>query len=96
MFETTLTASRPQRDGTRRLAALPAAVAVHALALGVVAVGQLWAVDPVHDIVLVPPLVVHLSAAGRRGRHAGSAVRATAAQTRVPPAAGRYSRSSCR
>ena len=60
MFETTLTASRPQRDRRHRLAALPAAVAVHALALGVVAVGQLWAVDPVHDVVLVPPLVVHL------------------------------------
>jgi hypothetical protein len=60
MFETTLAASRPQRDGTRRLAALPAAVAVHALALGVISVGQLWAVDPVRDVVLVPPLVVHL------------------------------------
>jgi protein TonB len=60
MFETTLTASRSQRDGTRRLAALPAAVAVHALALGVISVGQLWAVDPVRDVVLVPPLVVHL------------------------------------
>jgi protein TonB len=60
MFETTLTASRPRRDGACRLAALPAAVAAHALVLGAVAVGQLWAVDPVRDVVLVPPLVVHL------------------------------------
>jgi protein TonB len=84
MFETTLTASRPQRDGTRRLAALPAAVVAHALALGVMAVGQLWAVDPVHDIILVPPLVVHLSPplGGGNGTPARRSA-GRAAQTRV-------------
>jgi protein TonB len=84
MFETTLAASRPQRDGTRRLAALPAAVAVHALALGVMAVGQVWAVDPVRDVVLVPPLVVHLPVPLGSGN--GSPARRNAgraAQTRV-------------
>ena len=85
MFETTLTASNPHREGRHRLAALPAALAVHALALGVVAVGQLWAVDSVHDVVLVPPLVVHLSPPlgggdGTPGRRSGQ----RAGQTRVP------------
>jgi protein TonB len=84
MFETTLTASRPQRDGTRRLAALPAAVAVHALALGAVAVGQLWGVEPVRDVVLVPPLVVHLSPPlGGGDGHPGRKNAGRAAQVRL-------------
>jgi len=60
MFDTTLTASRVSLDARRRFVALAAAVAVHALVVGFVTVGQLWAVDPVREYVVVPPLVVHL------------------------------------
>jgi len=49
MFDTTLTASKHRRDAGRTLAVLPLALAAHALALGVVAVGQLWAVDAVPE-----------------------------------------------
>lgn len=85
MFETTLTASKPQREGKRRLAALPVALAVHALVLGVVAVGQLWAVDAVRDVVLVPPLVVHLSPPlGGGDDTPGRRSVARAGRTRVP------------
>ncbi len=54
MFDTTLIASNPGREGKRKLAALPAALAVHAVALGSVMVGQLWAVQPVEqpDVVV--------------------------------------------
>ena len=54
MFDTTLIASNPGREVRRKLATLPAALAVHALALGSVMVGQLWAVQPVER----PDLVV--------------------------------------
>ena len=54
MFDTTLIASNPRPDVRRKLATLPAALAVHAAALGVVTVGQLWAVSP----VLEPDIVV--------------------------------------
>jgi len=60
MFDTTLTASRFSLDARRRFAALAAAVTVHALVVGFLTVGQLWAVDPVREHVVVPPLVVHL------------------------------------
>jgi TonB family protein len=49
MFDTTLIASNPRREVRRKLATLPAALAVHVVALGAVAVGQLWAVSPVLD-----------------------------------------------
>lgn len=54
MFDTTLIASNPGREVKRKLAALPAALAVHAVALGSVMVGQLWAVQPVEqpDVVV--------------------------------------------
>jgi TonB family protein len=90
MFDTT-SVSVSRRDRARRLAALPAAVAIHALALGVVAVGQLWAVDPVHEVVPVPPLVVHLPppsgsdhTASRR-MTGGSASRQGHREATVPP-----------
>lgn len=54
MFDTTLIASKPGRELRRKLATLPAALAVHAVALGSVTVGQLWAVQPVDQ----PDLVV--------------------------------------
>ena len=85
MFETTLTASNPHREGRQRLAALSAALAVHALALGVAAVGQLWAVEAVHDVVFVPPVVVHLPpplGGGDRALARRSVQRA--GQTRLP------------
>ena len=47
MFDTTLIASNPRREVKRTLATLPAALAVHIVALGAVTVGQLWAVSPV-------------------------------------------------
>jgi protein TonB len=59
MFETTLMASNPHRDARHRFAALAAAVTVHALVMGFLTVSQLWAVDPVREYVVVPPLVVH-------------------------------------
>jgi TonB family protein len=90
MFDTT-SVSVSRRDRVRRLAALPAAVGIHALALGVVAVGQLWAVDPVHEVVPVPPLVVHLPPpsgsdhmASRR-MTGGSASRQGHREATVPP-----------
>jgi protein TonB len=54
MFDTTLIASNPRREANRKLATLPAALAVHAMALGFVMVGQLWAVQPVEqpDVVV--------------------------------------------
>ena len=57
MFDTTLIASNPRREVKRTLATLPAALAVHAAALGVVTVGQLWAVSPVLDPDVVVALV---------------------------------------
>ncbi len=47
MFDTALVASNGRREAKRKLATLPAALAAHAAALGVVMVGQLWAVDGV-------------------------------------------------
>lgn len=54
MFDTTLNASNPGREVRRKLATLPVALAVHAMALGSVMVGQLWAVQPVEqpDVVV--------------------------------------------
>jgi len=49
MFDTALGASGPRRGAERKLAALPAALAIHAAALGLVTVGQLWAVGRVAD-----------------------------------------------
>jgi len=60
MFDTTLIASNPRRDARRKLATLPMALAVHAMAFGFVMVGQLWAVDQVPEMVAVPPLIVHI------------------------------------
>ena len=59
MFDTTLVASNRRREVKRKLATLPAALAIHALALGFVMVGQLWAVsdvtEPYVPIIFVPP-----------------------------------------
>jgi len=85
MFDTTLTASRFSLDARRRLAALAAAVTVHALVVGFLTVGQLWAVDPVREYVVVPPLVVHLPPPLGGGGHTAdrqSAQRSGA--TRIP------------
>ncbi len=49
MFDTALVATNLGRDVRRKLATLPAALAVHATALGFVMVGQLWAVQPVAE-----------------------------------------------
>ncbi len=58
MFDTTLVASHPKRNVKGKLATLPVAVAIHLLALGSVVFGQLWIVDPVREVALVPPLLV--------------------------------------
>ena len=88
MFDTTLTASRVSVDARRRFAALAAAVAVHALAVGFLTVGQLWAVDPVREYVVVPPLVVHLPPPLGGGGHTAnrqSAQRSGAARVQRHP-----------
>ena len=81
MFDTTLIASNARREVKRKLATLPAALAVHAMALGFVMVGQLWAVDQVPEMVTVPPLIVHIlppMGGDGDGRHAGQHIRRTA------------------
>jgi protein TonB len=60
MFDTTLMGSKPRLEAGGRLLALPVALVVHALVLGVLAIGQLWAVDAVQECVFVPPLLVHI------------------------------------
>ncbi len=60
MFDTALVATNLGRDVARKLATLPAALAVHAVAIGLVMVGQLWAVDQVTETESVPPLIVHI------------------------------------
>ncbi|HVN75699.1 MAG TPA: TonB family protein [Thermoanaerobaculaceae bacterium] len=60
MFDTALNAPNRGRGVRRKLATLPAALAVHALALGLVMAGQLWAVDQVPEVISVPPLMVHI------------------------------------
>ncbi len=57
MFDTALVASNPRREVRRKLAALPAVVTVHAMAVGFVMVGQLWAVQPVFDPAVDEPYV---------------------------------------
>ena len=77
MFDTISKASRPGVEVRRRLLALPAALAVHTLAVGVVAVGQLWAVAPVQEQVIVPPIVIPLPPpGGGDGRRSGGHERA--------------------
>jgi protein TonB len=75
MFDTTVMGSRRGRDAGRKLAALPAALAVHALVLGGVAVGQLWAVGNVPEadvavtfFTLPPPPVPYGTDRGRGTR----------------------------
>lgn len=58
MFETSLIASRRQKGLRQRLLALPAAIAIHGLALSAFLVGQLWAVVPAPEPIL--PVVLHL------------------------------------
>lgn len=58
MFETTLIASRRQKGLRQRLLALPAAIALHGVALSAFLVGQLWAIAPTPEPVL--PVVLHL------------------------------------
>lgn len=61
MFETTLIASRRQKGLRQRLLALPAAIALHGVALSAFLVGQLWAIAPAPEPTLpvalyLPPL----------------------------------------
>ena len=75
MFDTALVAANRRREVGRRLATLPAALAVHALALGVVMAGQLWAVSevpaPFVEVVFVPPTAPPAAGTseGRGGGH---------------------------
>ncbi len=88
MFDTTLIASDPRRELKRKFATLPAALTVHAIALGFVMVSQLWAVDQVPEVVPVQPLFVHIlppMGGGADDRTAGHQVR-RAAVARVPRA----------
>ncbi|HNX48793.1 MAG TPA: energy transducer TonB [Thermoanaerobaculaceae bacterium] len=62
MFETTLVASRRQKGLRQRLLALPAAIALHGLAVTFFLVGQLWATSPLQEptlptvyVALLPP-----------------------------------------
>jgi periplasmic protein TonB len=57
MFDTTLIASQPKRETRRKLASLPVALAIHALAIGVVMVSQLWAVNEVPEPATVVAFV---------------------------------------
>lgn len=85
MFDATLIASGQQREARRRLEVLPAALAFHALVLGAVIVGQLWAVEPVlqpDSLVVFVEVVPRPPAASR-----SSAGRTSAGH--VPPAPGR-------
>lgn len=63
MFEPLLPASGSSRRTRRRLAALPAAVTLHALALGGVGLAQLWAVEelPTPPEAMSPVLLVALA-----------------------------------
>jgi protein TonB len=95
MFDTTVMGSRRGRDAGRRLAVLPAALAVHALVLGGVAVGQLWAVGnvPEPDVAVtfftLPPPPPPLGSGGGEDQHRRPATHRTPpspeAQPRVVP-----------
>jgi protein TonB len=91
MFRADTTAWRPQTEAGRRLRVLPAALALHAAALGVMIVGELWAVGPVQEFVSVPPLVVYLPPPPGGGHIAaqppsqGSAPRRTSLEQVVQP-----------
>jgi protein TonB len=63
MFETLLSPTGSSRGTRRRIAALPAAITLHAVALGAVAVAQLWAVEALPPPVeaMSPVLVVALA-----------------------------------
>ena len=78
MFETTLIASRRQKGLRQRLLALPAAIALHGIALSAFLVGQLWADRP----------GARADAAGRAVSASTSAVHAAANQG-LHTAAGR-------
>jgi periplasmic protein TonB len=71
MFDTTVAAARSAHAVRRRFAVLPAALAVHVVALGVVTVAQLWAVPPVPvpEQAFVPPIVIHIPPPGGGGEH---------------------------
>ena len=62
MFETLASVTGGHRGTGRRLAALPAAIALHAIALGGVGLAQLWAVEelPAPVEAMSPVLVVDL------------------------------------
>jgi protein TonB len=60
MFDTTLMGPRSVHDVGRKLLALPVALAAHALVLGVLVIGQLWAVGAVQECAFVPALIVHI------------------------------------
>ncbi len=91
MFDTALVASNRRREVRRRLATLPAVVAVHAMAVGFVMVGQLWAVDQVQEVVPLTPIFVHVlpppggGDGDRGGKHAKLADRPHVAPPLVQP-----------
>jgi TonB family protein len=60
MFDDTVKGPRSAHEVGRKLLALPAALAAHALVLGVLVIGQLWAVGAVQECAFVPPLIVHI------------------------------------
>jgi periplasmic protein TonB len=60
MFETTLSSFRARGAARRKLAAMPVALVVHALALAGVGIAQLWAVSAVPEPVLMTELCVTL------------------------------------
>jgi len=86
MFDTTRSGREGGRQVGGRIAALPVAVAVHALVLGAVVVGQLWAVEGVPEpttavtFFTLPPPPPPLGGSGGRAGRSHAAVR-TAART---------------
>jgi protein TonB len=91
MFDTTLMDPRSAHDVGRRLLALPAALAAHALVLGVLVIGQVWAVGNVREretavtfFTLPPPPPPFGRAHGRTGERA-TATRHVAHAQEVQP-----------
>jgi TonB family protein len=75
MFENTLLAFRSRAGIKRRLKVLPVALGIHALALGFMVVGQLWAVSEVREpytvvgLYVPPPLLAPRASDDGRARH---------------------------
>ncbi len=94
MFDTTRSGREGGRQVGGRIAALPVAVAVHALVLGAVVVGQLWAVEQVPEPITAvtfftlppPPLGDNGDRADRPHATARTAARSAEAQPSTIPA----------